>query len=357
MSSTIESKSARDTREHPTNSRVSSFDVRPSVAGMIADSEGNLDEKKTVAALSQTHNANKYLWTGAFVLVGVVVVLIAANIGISVAVARLTRQLNVDPVTGMATIAGSDDVVMKTSIAQYKEEDFSFHNAPIEYLSAVKTVEFNDGNVSFDVKGYARMSNETILLIEGGALIFDIIGLKNITGEAPTQMMLSINDDMKSSDLHGRKLCASWDPFCQWMANYNAVVDRMTAAWGGGSPQSAPTRAPTRAPTSAPTRVIPCGPDGDDDTCPEDQPYCDEGEVECFTEWVQHFRDNFQPSFKYDFFPDPNGHNLDVCNMKLNPICENQPRDYDRVCLHSHICAERNPERPTCPPGWSGSAC
>jgi len=200
MSSTIESKSARDTREHPTNSRVSSFDVRPSVAGMIADSEGNLDEKKTVAALSQTHNANKYLWTGSFVLIGVVLLLIAANIGISVVVARLTRQINVDPVTGMASIPGSDDVVMKTSIARYSEEDLNFHFVSTEYLSTVEKVDFADGNLSFDVKGYARMSNETILLIEGGALIFDIIGLKNITGDAPTQMMLSFAADINNDD-------------------------------------------------------------------------------------------------------------------------------------------------------------
>merc|ERR1711865_839490 len=122
--------------------------------------EGNLDEKKAVAALSQTHNANKYLWTGSFVLVGVVLLLIAANIGISVVVARLTRQINVDPVTGMASIPGSEDVGMKTSIARYSEEDLNF-----QYLSTVEKVYFADSNLSFDVKGYARMSNETILLI------------------------------------------------------------------------------------------------------------------------------------------------------------------------------------------------
>jgi len=206
MSSTIESKSARDTREHPTNSRVSSFDVRPSVAGMIADSEGNLDEKKTVAALSQTHNANKYLWTGSFVLIGVVLLLIAANIGISVVVARLTRQINVDPVTGMASIPGSDDVVMKTSEARYHEEDLNFHHVPIKHLSAMKTVDFADGELSFDVKGYARMSNETVLLVEGGSLVFDINGFKNSTGDEITRLFSSIEKDKESSDPDGRKL-------------------------------------------------------------------------------------------------------------------------------------------------------
>ena len=198
-SSTKGSKSNNETR-------VSSFDVRPSVAGMIRDSEGNLDEKKTVAALSQTHNTNKYLWTGSCVLIGVVFLLIAANIGISVAVARLTRQLNVNPITGMATIPGSDNVVMKTSTALYIDEDVSVHTVSVDFLLALKTIEFNDGNISFDVKGYARMSDETIFLVEGGSLIFDINGLKNVTGDEPTRMFSSDVEDKKSIDIDGRKL-------------------------------------------------------------------------------------------------------------------------------------------------------
>jgi len=137
-------------------------------------------------------------------------------------VARLTRQLIVDPVTGMATTPGSDNVVMKTSEALYKEKDISLHNATIEYLSAVKTVEFNDGNLSFDVKGYARMSDETILLVEGGSLVFDVKGFKNITGDKLTHLFSSINDDMKSSDPDGRKL--------NFMSHLNAQMARVDAA-------------------------------------------------------------------------------------------------------------------------------
>merc|ERR1712238_491130 len=107
------------------------------------------DEKKAVAALSQTREQNKHMWIACFVLIGVVFILIAANIGTSVAVARLTRQLNVDPVTGMATIPGSDNVVMKTSTALYKEEDVSLHSVSIEILSSMKTFELADGDLSF----------------------------------------------------------------------------------------------------------------------------------------------------------------------------------------------------------------
>jgi len=115
-------------------------------------------------------------------------------------VAYLTRQLIVDPVTGMATILGSDDIVMKTSEAVFKAEDISFHTVPIDILSSMKTVEFADGDLSFDVKGFARMSNETVLLVEGGSLTFDIIGLKNITGDAPRQMMFSLATDINNDN-------------------------------------------------------------------------------------------------------------------------------------------------------------
>lgn len=159
-------KSASDHHEHP-HSRVSALDVRPSVAGIIADKEGNMDEKKAVAAFSQTRTQNKSMWIAGFVLIEKVIILIAANISTSVAVARLTRQFNVDPITGTATIPGSGDV-LKTSTALYKDKDVSFHTVSTEYLSTFETVEFNDGDISFDVKGYARMSNKTIILIEGG---------------------------------------------------------------------------------------------------------------------------------------------------------------------------------------------
>jgi len=180
--------------------RASTFDVSPSVRNFIADSDGNLDEKKAVAALSQTREQNKHLWTGSFVLAGVVFILIAANIGVSVAVARLTRQLNVDPVTGMTTIPGSDDLIMKTSTALFQKDDINLHSMSTEYLSTLETVDFENGNLSFDVKGYARMSDETILLVEGGSLIFDSDGLKDVTGDAPTQMM---NDGTGSSAEEG----------------------------------------------------------------------------------------------------------------------------------------------------------
>ena len=297
MSSTKESQSNNETR-------VSSLNVRPSVAGIIADSDGNLDEKKAVAALSQTRIDNKHLWIGGFVLIGVVFVLIAANIGTSVAVARLTRQLNVDPVTGMATIAGSDDVVMKTSMVVYKEEDVSFHTVPINYLSVVKTVEFADGDLSFDVKGFARMSKETILLVEGGSLIFDIYGLKNVTGDELMRLFPFSDGDMESSDLDGRKLPVDKD------GNYYSnrrippgCINRSTTPHECNGPHA-----------TAPIPGSPCYPLTGDNrcgahrrgpgyihyACPSHFPYCNEANFWCGS--TEAHRDA-QDSHQHDYAP------------------------------------------------------
>ena len=201
MSSTKKTKSASDPRK-----QVYALDVRLSVACIITDEEENLNKKKAVVALSQTRDINKHLQISGFVLIGAMFVLIAANIGISVVVARLTRQFIVDPVIGMATIPGSDNVVMKTSTALYKQEDVSFHSVPTEYLSTLEAVVVEHGNLSFDVKGYAHMSNETIILVEGDSFIFDITGLQNVTGDELTRLFSSIIEERKSIDLDGRQL-------------------------------------------------------------------------------------------------------------------------------------------------------
>jgi len=228
--------------------RVSALDVTPSVARMITDETGNLDEKKAVAELSQTRTQNKNLWFYGSILVGMVFVLIAANIGTSLAIARLTRQLNVDPVTGMATISGSDDVVMKTSAAIYKDKDISFHTVSVDYLSALKTIEFNDGNISFDVKGYARMSTETIFLVQGGSLIFDIDGLKNVTGDELIRSFSSFEEDAKSIDLDGRRLCV-----------FSIVICLIEKTDGTATAPAPTTSPPSSPPPQRNVNCISCG--------------------------------------------------------------------------------------------------
>merc|ERR1712176_402158 len=90
-----------------------------------------------------------------------------------------------------------DNEVMKTSQALFFYPADSIHNETLDRLADLETMTLNDGTVSFNIKGFARKNEETILLVEGGTLIFDINGLINVTGEEPTLLLLPENSDRR----------------------------------------------------------------------------------------------------------------------------------------------------------------
>ena len=145
--------------------------------------------------------------------------------------------------------------------------------------------------------------NETVLLVEGGSLIFDINGLKNITGDELTLMFSSINDDINSSDLDGRKLF-----FSDLMSGMTAAVTSLNAD----------VAAPVAA--VAPNTVDRCGPDHDNKRCHVDLPYCNTDFGWCRSETVHR---DAQPSDTYDYeFADRCGeyHGCAPCRVEL-PYC------------------------------------
>merc|ERR1712176_1741835 len=92
--------------------------------------------------------------------------LIVAMIAVSIAVSFLTRQMYVDPITGITTTG--DNEVMKTSQALFFYPADSIHNETLDRLADLETMILNDGTVSFNIKGFACKNEETILLVEGG---------------------------------------------------------------------------------------------------------------------------------------------------------------------------------------------
>jgi len=183
------------------------------------DGDGMLDADELGVAFKDyrgTKKDNKNLRYSVVGLVLISILLVCSVFGASITATRLSKDTSVDPVSGIMYTKGSNSPI-QTAPAVFKAKDINLHTVSIDYVSAMKTVEFNDGNVSFDVKGYARIINETILLVEGGSLIFDISGLKNFTGDVPTRLFLSIDEDSNSVDLDGRKLyndgAGSWARF------------------------------------------------------------------------------------------------------------------------------------------------
>jgi len=151
--------------------------VTPSFIERIRDSDGNVDVNKTVAQYAQSEESNRILKTMLKYLALGGTAVVIAMIAISIAVAMLTRQTLVDPITGLATTSGDDTVVMKTSEYLYLDER-NINDFSDEELFAIKALRVPGAVhvVSIDVKGIAKKSNETVVLVEGGRIVFGLDG-------------------------------------------------------------------------------------------------------------------------------------------------------------------------------------
>ena len=112
--------------------------------------------------------------------------------GLTFGIIKANEQVRVDPLTGIATTTGGD-AVMKTAPALVVRKDTSVHNAPIAYLNALEKVVFAD-TISFNVMGFARKEDETVILVQGGSLTFNMDGLFNHTGVEPALLFDHVSD-------------------------------------------------------------------------------------------------------------------------------------------------------------------
>jgi hypothetical protein len=105
--------------------------------------------------------------------------------GLTYGIVKANEQVRVDPLTGITTTTGGDGAVMKTAPALVVRKDISVHNVTIADLNALEQIVFFDGTISFNVMGFARKEDETVLLVQGGSLRFNMDGLFNHTGVEP----------------------------------------------------------------------------------------------------------------------------------------------------------------------------
>lgn len=166
--------------------RVSSMGLRPSIAESVRDQDGNLDVNKAVNNLSDSRTENKLLSSLVKGLAIGCTVLIIANTCTSVAIAYLTRQFEVDPMTGLTTVSSTGDI-MKTSEAIF-DYVANIHNMTGSELSQLISIDF-DNEIFFHVMGYSIKSNETVVLVAGGSLSFGPEGLHDVKGDVIIDMM------------------------------------------------------------------------------------------------------------------------------------------------------------------------
>eukprot|EP00548_Thalassiothrix_antarctica_P018147 CAMPEP_0194181396 /NCGR_PEP_ID=MMETSP0154-20130528/20092_1 /TAXON_ID=1049557 /ORGANISM="Thalassiothrix antarctica, Strain L6-D1" /LENGTH=220 /DNA_ID=CAMNT_0038897349 /DNA_START=35 /DNA_END=697 /DNA_ORIENTATION=+ len=189
------------------NSKISSLPagVRDTSVIQRLDPEntGTVDVNKAMQTLVTSHEKNKSL---SKILMGLgfcVVLLIASIFGVSVAAAYLAKESAVDPETGYMYTKGSSHKLVSTGEAALFKS-FEPSSLTGKDLVQLKTLYFNDYDVSFSVKGYSRSSSDgrLIFLVEGGTIEFlgDEI---HVTGNAE---ILFENIGLNTTHQHERKL-------------------------------------------------------------------------------------------------------------------------------------------------------
>jgi len=134
-------------------------------------------------------------------LCAVVVLLIGGISGASIAVAHLTvnNQLTeVDALTGIMYSKESNDdhshkTTMKTEDVLIYSDTTNIIDMTNDQLMVLKEIILVDGDIKFQIKGYARSKDNTQigLLVQGGTIIYETEGLATATGDAKVLLDLA----------------------------------------------------------------------------------------------------------------------------------------------------------------------
>ena len=151
----------------------------------LKDADGNIDVDASVASLAEARKKNKQLTYASGVMFIFCCLLIAANFGMTVLAAVLSKDTVIDTETGFVTAKGESGAIMKTTEATVTEYQ-NPGNMKVDQLSKLKNVATADGSASFNVKGFSKPSEDgdVMLLVEGGILKYDADGLVDATGFA-----------------------------------------------------------------------------------------------------------------------------------------------------------------------------
>jgi len=168
------------------------------------ENTGTISITDAMQTLLASHEKNKSM---SKILMGLgfcMLLLITSIFGVSVAAAYLAKESAVDPETGyMYTRGDSHKLISTGEAATFK----SFDQSSLTTLDLVelKTLFFNNYDVSFSIKGYSRSSthDRVIFLVQGGRIEFEGDVVVSVTGEA---QILFENIGVDMSEKNGRNL-------------------------------------------------------------------------------------------------------------------------------------------------------
>jgi len=189
-----------------------------------ANGDGQLDTGEIIMAvehLAAKTKANTSLKKIVYVLCGFSVLLVAALFGASITAARLAKDTNIDPVTGIMYAKDSNSI-MKTEEAKFRRA-MNFALLSNQELDNLINFRLTQGDVKFQVKGYARSGDaavkEVMLLVDGGTITYDPEGIIDATGDAERLLTFAYGnfteaDDLLANGKRRRRLECNGDTDC-----------------------------------------------------------------------------------------------------------------------------------------------
>lgn len=177
--------------------------LRASVVKMNLDKsgDGELNEEEivnVVDTLASTTKVNKTLKLVVGGLCVFAVLLVGCVFGATIAAARLTKQTDIDPITGImyskdASNNHSHLTTMKTEDVVIYADKTKIIDMTNDQLKNLKEILMTNGDIKFQIKGYARgQGNNSIgLLVEGGTIVYDLEGFSSATGDAKVLLDLA----------------------------------------------------------------------------------------------------------------------------------------------------------------------
>mmetsp|Transcript_23473 Transcript_23473/g.23712 ORF Transcript_23473/g.23712 Transcript_23473/m.23712 type:complete len:156 (+) Transcript_23473:335-802(+) len=118
--------------------------------------------------------------------------LIICIVASSMTAVQLAKDTEIDPVSGIMYVkqggnaAHRSSTIMKTEAVEIYSNATILANMSNDELDILKAILPGNGDVKFQVKGYARKggSDEVRVLVEGGTITYDSKGIKDATGNA-----------------------------------------------------------------------------------------------------------------------------------------------------------------------------
>jgi len=197
------------------------YNLKKVVSELKLDTDGNgrLDTKEIVMAVEHLvarTKANASLKKIVMLLCVFSVFLVAALFGASIAAARLAKDTEMDPITGVMYAKGDAHSIMKTKEAIFIHQE-NIALMTNDELNGLKAIIMTSGDVKFQVKGYSRSgttgstgmnmndgnNNQVMVVVEGGTITYDSQGIMDASGDAERLLTFTYGDFTLEEEVEG----------------------------------------------------------------------------------------------------------------------------------------------------------